>query len=115
MIYDDSQSNSDYGIMLDQIVQGPHYDCEIERYEDALVRRLGGVPVNKTEVSRLDDSFWVYDGESEGEFITWVSPFNGQNRLQDISKVYGNESFSAGYIYCGPCIIARVTAASDRV
>lgn len=63
----------------------------------------GGVPVNKTESAELEDPVWVAEGESEGEFIAWVSPFNGQSRLEDFTLAYGNEP-SVGYIYRSPAL-----------
>ena len=115
MIYDDNQSRPGYGIMLDEIAQDPEYNHEYECYERGLVE-LGGVPVNKTDRVPLDSSFWAVDseGETEGEFITWISPFNGRSRLQDITVSCGSEP-SGGYIYSSPCLIVRITAAIDRV
>jgi len=114
MIYDDEMSMG-CGIMTDEIVHDPGYDAILtqERYENALVRD-GGVPVNKTEDARLEDSDWVAREGEEGEFITWISPFNEQNRLQDIAVSCG-KYVSTRYIECSPCIIARVAAAIDRV
>lgn len=115
MIYDDELSGSEYGIMLDKIVQRPGYDYVDDSYESALVMELGGVSMNKTEGAALEHSHWAnWELGSENEFITWVSPFNVRNRLQDISMSYGNE-VSAGFIYCSPCLIVRIAAASDRV
>jgi len=103
--------------MLGEIVHDPFYDVMFggERYEDALVRD-GGVPVNKTEDARPEEgSDWVVkEEEKEGEFITWISPFNEQNRLQDITVTRGKYA-STGYIDFSPCIIARAGAAIDRV
>ena len=115
MIYDDEISMG-CGIMLGEIAHDPLYDVIIEgeRYEHALVRD-GGVPVNKTEDARPEEgSDWVAEEEKEGEFITWISPFNEQNRLQDITVTRGKYA-STGYIDCSPCIIARAGAAIDRV
>ena len=114
MIYDDGENGPEYGIMLDKIICDPPYHYDIETYESALVAG-GGVPVNKTDVATLGRSSWVANGDSEGEMITWISPFNGQNRLEDITSVsYGNEP-CASCIYSSPCIIVRVATASDRV
>jgi len=114
VIYDDDRDEPGYGIMLDSIVPRPYYDYEDDSYESTLVKELGGVAVNKTEDLNFDCGRYREYGEDDGEFITWVSPFSGRNRLQDIKMTYGNE-FSAGYIYCSPCLIVRVAAASDRV
>ena len=114
MIYDDSESSKKHGIMLDHIIDHHlDYDYYDHCYEGILVGKLDGISVNKTEDAVLDDSRWVSEGRS-GEFITWVSPFNGRNQLHDISMAYGNE-FMADYIYCSPCIIVRIPAASVRV
>ena len=113
MIYDDYMSDLGYGIMLDKIVLGPSYDYDAESYESA-VMGLGGVSVNKTESAALEYSHWADDEDNEREFITWISPFNGRNQLQDIRMAYGNE-VSADFIYCSPCLIVRVASASDRV
>ena len=113
MIYDDNQSGSEYGIMIDRIIRGPNYCYELECYEKA-VMELGGVSVNKTEDATPDRSHWVSREDEKGELITWISLFNGQNKLQDISVTYGNEVY-AGHIYCSPCLIVRIAAASDRV
>ena len=77
------------------------------------MRGMGGVGVNKTADLDFDYSRYLGDGE-HGEFITWISPFNERNQSQDIKMTYGNE-VSADYIYCSPCIVVRVAAASDRV
>lgn len=115
MIYDDAESGAEYGIMMDHIVaNSPHYNYEDTCYEGVLVEELGGVSVNKTEDAVPTYSRWVSEGFNEGESITWISPFNGRNQLHDISVAYGNE-LSADYIYCSPCIIVRIAAASDRV
>jgi hypothetical protein len=116
MIYNDVRSGSEYGIMLDKVVERPDYDCEHqdESYESALVIEKGGVSVNKTQGAAPDHSPWVTDGDCEGEFITWISPFNGRNQLKDVSLAYGNEVV-ANYAYCSPCLIVRIAPASDRV
>ena len=115
MIYDDYRYELGYGIMLDKIVLNPNYDPTDGSYEGILMKE-GGVAVNKIEDLNFDPSRYLEDGEGEGEgeFITWISPFNERNRLHDINMAYGNE-FSAEYIYCSPCLIVRVAAASDRV
>jgi len=85
MIYDDDRDGPDQGIMLDKIVRDPSYDYEVESYWNALTG-LGGVSVNKTEDAMFDRPHWTdeeEDEEEEREFITWISPFNGRNRLQD--------------------------------
>ncbi|KAF9648975.1 hypothetical protein BDM02DRAFT_3167372 [Thelephora ganbajun] len=116
VIYSEADSFRDEcGVMLDQIVRDPDYECEDgDSYESTLIRELGGVLVNKTQDTVLKRPHWVSDGEGEEVFITWISPFNEQNQLEDISMTYGNE-FCAGFIYCSPCIIVRIPAASDRV
>ena len=92
----------------------PEADYEDDSYESTLVKELGGVAVNKTEDLDFHCGRYREDGEDDGEFITWLSPFSGQNRLQDIQMTYGNE-VSADYTYCSPCLIVRVAAASNRV
>jgi len=114
IIYDDDSNGERYGIMLDKIITSPYFDYESDSYEGALIKRLGGVSVNKVEDANVDHSTWVEDEEDDGQPITWISPFNGRNQLQDIRMAYGNE-VTAGYIYCSPCLIARVDAACDRV
>ena len=118
MIYDDNESRDHgekYGIMLGRIKKGPRYNYEVSSYEGALLsRKLGGVPVNKTRDALMEGSSWVARRGSRGEFITWITPLNEQNRLQDVQMTYGNE-VQAGYMYCRPCIIVRIPAASERV
>ena len=119
VIYDDYRDDLEHGVMLDKIIQSPDYDYERESYEGFLVRELGGVSVNKTEgtaLRRSRRSHWGGDEDDEGEseFITWISPFNGRNQLQDINTSYGNE-VEVGYMYCSPCLVVRIPAASDRV
>ena len=115
VIYDDDRGEPEYGIMVDRIVSSPDYRCMLdESYEDTLIMDLGGVGVNKTEDLDFDRNHYLEDDGCEGEFITWISPFNGRNRSQDIKLAYANDVY-ADYIYCSPCIIVRVTAASDRV
>ena len=102
--------------MLDKIVRDPSYDYEVESYWNALTG-LGGVSVNKTEDAMFDRPHWSdeeEDEEEEREFIIWISPFNGRNRLQDLYMAYGNE-VSAGYVYCSSCLIVRIPAVCDRV
>jgi hypothetical protein len=115
MIYDDDRSGSEYGIMLDRI-QNLYYDYqdEDESYENTLVRDMGGVSVDKTQGAAPDHSRWVVDGDNKGEFIDWISLFNGRNQSNDINLMYGNEA-TAQYIYCSPCLIVRIPPASDRV
>ena len=117
MIYDDyhgGYSNGGYGIMLDRIAQEPDYDYQESSYEGALLEDLGGVSVNKTNDGSIESSYWVASRGIQGESITWVSPLNERNQLQDIHTSYGNE-VETGYIYCRPCIIVPIPAASDRV
>ena len=114
VIYNDDRDEPEHGIMLDNIVLDPVYDCANDSYESTLVRKLGGVAVNRTEDLGFDCDRCREYVEGEGEFISWISPFSERNRLQDIKMTYGNE-FYAGYIYCSPCLIVRVAAASDRV
>lgn len=116
MIYDDYQGYDyvgDYGIMLDQIEQGPSYDYHRSSYEGTLLDKLGGVPVNVKEGASIEHCHWVADRGMQGEFITWISPLNERNKLQDLHTSYGNE-VETGYIYCRPCIVVRVPSASDR-
>ena len=114
MIYEDELSGSEYGIMVDHIVQDPDYDCQWDSYENALVEREGGVAVNKTDCAALENCCRVSEEACASEFITWISPFNERNRLRDTALVYGNE-VTAGCIYCSPCIIVPVPSACDRV
>ena len=116
VIYDDDLSGSQYGIMMDKIVRDPSYSFTEECYSSVLVTEMGGISVNKTEDAPLDRTHWanVNYEDGEPELITWISPFNGRNKLHDISLAYGNE-VSADYIYCSPCLIVRIAAASDRV
>ena len=115
VIYDDNRHGMGYGIMVDRIASNPCYDYQDGSYEGTLIMDLGGVGVNKTEDLDFNrDRYLEEEEEGEGEFITWISPFNGRNRSQDIKLAYGNE-FSADFIYCSPCIIVRVAAAGDRV
>ena len=115
MIYDDYRLEPEgYGIMVDRFALNHYYDYSRESYEGALVKELGGVSVNKIEGINFNPSLFAPYGEPEGELITWISPFNGRNQLQDINMAYGNE-VSAEYIYCSPCLIVRIAAASDRV
>jgi len=113
MIYDDKRSESEEcGIMLDEIVHDPTYKIlygDGEKYVDALVGG-GGMPVNKAEDVRLEeDSDWVARKGKEGEFITWISPFNGQNQLKDTTVTYGNDVCTGYiyYIYCSPNLWTR--------
>ena len=109
MIYDDAQSeDSKYGIMLDNLNVGPYSYYEDDTYQRILVRRLGGIPVNRTEGAPIDQSFWVSEEEFEGEFIHWVSPLNTRNQLRDISIDYTDDDTPANVIYCNPCIIVRI-------
>jgi len=114
VIYDDNRDGPGNGIMMDWIVFTPYNGYGDDSYERCLVKQLGGVLVNKTEDLDFDPSRNLEYGEGRGEFITWISPFNGRNRSQGIRMAYGNE-FSTNYIYCSPCLIVRVAAASDRV
>ena len=117
MIYDEDRSGSEYGLMMDRIIKGPNYDSEYSSYKSALLRNLGGVSVNKTESTGLRltrSSTWIHDRDMDGEVITWVSPFNDRNQLQDTSMAYGNED-TVGYLYCSPCLIARIRDTSNRV
>lgn len=114
VIYDDYHSGPEYGIMVDRIAQNHDYDYYDESYEGSLIAKMGGVSVNKTGAPDLDRSRRVLDGEGEAQFITWISPLNERNKLQDLAMAYGNE-VSAEFIYCNPCIVARVAAATDRV
>ena len=109
LIYDDAESRSELGIMVDRSVKDPDYDPENSSYGEYLLTELGGIPVNKTQ-----DAVPYDRGDSEGELITWVSPFNGRNKLEDTRIAYGNE-FTTDFIYCSPCIIVRIPAAYDRV
>jgi len=104
MIYEDG--SEEYGIMLDRIVEDPGYDFRFgERYQDALMG-LGGVSVKV---------YGDVEGELEGELITWISPFNERNLLQDISMGDFGKWCSAKHIDCSPCMIVRVAAADDRL
>jgi len=62
MIYDDSGSGPEVGVMMAEIIEQPCYDDY--RY---------GV----SYASHLVD-------------ITWFSPFNGRNQLRDFTMAYGN-------------------------
>jgi len=116
MIYDDKLTGARYGIMMDKIVRNPIYDPQDECYSSVLVTELGGVLVNKAEGAPIDRSHWAEEGleDCDCESITWISALNERNKFHDVSVAYGNE-ISAGYIYCSPCLIVRIAAASDRV
>ena len=77
---------------------------------------MGGVSVNKPEDVPLDRTHWadVNYEDSEPELNTWIFPYDGRNRLHDISMAYGNE-VPAEDIYRSPCLMVRIAAASDRV
>jgi len=113
MIYNDYQDGLECGIMLDKIVRSPSYDYEVESYWNALIG-LGSVSVNKTEDATSDLPDWTTNDDDREFTITWISPFNGWNQLQDFYMAYGNE-VSADYIYCSPCLVVHIPAASDRV
>ena len=117
IIYDDTE---DLGIMVNEF-EWVDYSPENESYRDGLVKNSAGVLVNKTEnvnpygPEDYDKSEWDFDeGEPMPQFITWISPFNQRNKLEDYPVTLGNEA-SAGVIYCSPCIIVRVAVASERV
>ena len=132
MIYYDAYEHT-YGIMMDRVVRKDEpstyfnyhgLDGQAHSYEGALVKSLGGVPVNKREGANIADSEWVSNEDDEyedyektkGVFITWISQFNEQNRVQDIKVLPGDRGDGfAVYIYGTPCIIVHVPAASDRV
>ena len=109
-----------YGIMVDKIAVGHYYDSETESYETSLFSDLDGVAVNVAEGAALDDYYRVSEGEGEGEFIEWVSPFSTLNKMRDIAirstetGFYGGEQYREN-IYFSPCIIVRIAAAIDRV
>ena len=110
MIHDDEDSNGDYGIMLDQIVEDPEYSCYDNTYEGALIGDMGGVSVNLGNDISIESS----DRGTQGESITWVSPLNERNQLQAIKRSY-DYKMGFGRTYCRPCIIVPIPAASDRV
>ena len=120
---DDYDSGPGYGIMSEKMVHEPTYDCsemsdeEVNTYGKALLGDEGCVLVNIVQDVKLGDSHWVADGWSEGEFITWITPFNERNRLHDINVtgVDHKVRVDASDIHCSPCIIVRVPPASDRV
>ena len=119
IIYDDYRNGKEYGIMLDRIAGCVDYSPENgETYEEGLMSDCYGVSVNKTEYADMSKSKWASEDEEEEEgrteFITWVSPFNGRNKLQDFTVTLGNE-VNPGIIYCSPCIIVRIAGASDRM
>lgn len=115
MIYDDRGNGTEFGVMMEEIIEQPRYDYERYgvSYASHLVDELGGIPVNKVNSDSARVARWFEEGDGEGR-ITWISPFNGRNQLRDFTMAYGNE-VSVGYIYCSPCLIARVPPASDRV
>jgi len=115
VIYDDQESGEGIGIMLDTIVQDQNYDYQDSSYEQTLLDEFGGVPVNKIESVALERSIWIAEWGKEGEFITWVSPFDRHNRLGNIATVYCGNEPSTECIYCSPCLIVRIAAAVDRV
>ena len=52
------------------------------RDENALVKWLAGATVDETEDANLEERHRVFKEEIRGESITWITPFNGRNRLQ---------------------------------
>jgi len=115
MIYDDSHSEPGLRIVSERISRGPSCDCMNGRHEITLMRDLGGVPVNRTEGGDPSQSYWVYETGIQGEFITWISPFNGRNQLQFTGMRDVDEDEYRKDDYCSPCVVARVAPASDRV
>ena len=93
------------------------FDEEVNTYGKVLLRDEGCVLVNIIPDVKLEDSHWIADEWSKGEFITWITPFNERNRLHDINvtNVDHKSRVCASDIHCSPCIIARVPPASDRV
>lgn len=123
IIYDDTRSGGEHGIMVDEI-DWVEYSHEDETFETGLLLNHRGVLVNKTEDADPHESGlfdkskpeWDSDDE-EGtrvEFITWVSPFNARNKSEDYTVSLGND-VAVDTIYCSPCIIARIAPASDRM
>jgi len=114
MLYDDSGSGPEFGVLMGEMVEQPDYDYYDYgvSYASHLIDELGGVSANKANSNSRTMLEWFDEGDEEGR-ITWISPFNGRNQLKDFAMTYGNE-VSVGYIYCSPCLIARVLPASDR-
>jgi len=105
--------------MMVEIIEQPR--CDYYRYgvsyASHLGEELGGISVNKvnsdsTRMGWRNGLGGAGEGGREGR-ITWISPFNGRNQLRDFTMAYWND-VSVGYIYCSPCLIARVSPASDR-
>ena len=111
MIHEDTYEPS-YGIMLDEIVVDPYYHFETGSYEGALLDGWYGVAVNTREAD-IDDYYRVSKGETMGEFINWVSPFNTRNRLRDVGINFGNDVCTS-FFYSSPCIVVAIAAARDR-
>jgi hypothetical protein len=102
------------GIMMSEIVEQPDYAhwTEEETYRGCLIDDLGGIPVNTVNPDSDLMLGWFTEGYQER--ITWISPFNVRNQLRDYTVVQSND-VTVDYIYCSPCLIARVPPASDRV
>jgi len=111
IIYENRWSKWRCDIMLDRIVLGPVYGCLRDGYEEDLVRSLGGILVNGGEDVNPGS---IHEDGVEREFITWVSPFDEmRNQLVDIVSNRADDGDAS--LYCSPCIVARIAAASDRV
>ena len=72
------------------MIYKPTYDYGRVLFDDVnscgkALSREGRILVNIVEGVKLDDSRYVAEGWNDGEFITWISPFNERNRLQDVN------------------------------
>jgi len=111
MVYED-EDEAGFGIMVDTVTEA-YYDPYDDRYENALVKDFGGVPVNLTEDVNLDDSPWIDEGATP-KFITWISPPDCErNKLQDVTVALGNE-LNTGFIYSSPCLTVDIRPARAR-
>ena len=109
-------SQPDYGIMLEAIVEDPNYDYERTDYERHLVDELDGIPVNLKNDSVAAHSEWSdrYSTKDPGQ-LTWLTDFaKSTNELKDRVLAYGNE-VTVGFVYCSPCLIVRIDPASYRI
>ena len=123
MIYSQGWSGgspSSHSVMMKTIVHNPYYDQEQTDYGEHLVKELGGVPVNMYNGVLVADSEWTLHWHKDElmercEQLTWLTDFTkSANQLKDIEVTFGND-VSVGFVYCSPCLIARIRPTINRM
>ncbi len=105
--YDDEESNTSGGAMVDKVIK--FYDVADDETVREIVHQEGGVLVRQDGGEQYDDPYFQV-----AEPVEWVTPVTTYNRQEGAFASHGNEP-TLNWAYGDVCMIVRIGKAGDRL